>query len=181
MARYPWGTSQLLQEFGLLVVISGGIHKPFSTEPCEQSSLSFRPRSPTVFLPPHRHLNQITSPRCSEPSLHASHFAISKSPSPVGGTLQDVLSLPSTFALYHSAVQATLVFSPEPVSLVPASGPLHWCFPLPGPLFLKYLPDSLTSFASLFKCHFPGDTGSKVTVPFLPHIPHVPSHYHGFQ
>ena len=64
--------------------------------------------------------------------------------------LQDLSSLPLTVPLYLSVVSATLVFSPEPVNLTAASGPLHRLSLLHGPLSPKYLHGSLPHLLQVF-------------------------------
>ena len=46
-----------------------------------------------------------------------------------------------------------LLCSSNMQSLVLASGPLHWLFPLPGRLFPRYSHGFITSFRFLLRCH----------------------------
>ena len=61
-----------------------------------------------------------------------------------------------------------------------ASGPLHLSFLLPGPLSFEYLHGSLPHLIQVCSNITSRDTGSKITVPFLPYISHLPSQCHLF-
>lgn len=131
------------------------IHEPSPTELSEGSEFSF----PSIFTPRSlfpstegacKHLSQITSLICSEPSV--SHFTLSKSQSPhwsPQGLARPVLTSSHLLPLLLCG-QATLVFSPALVNPMSVSGSLHWCFSLPGPLPLKYLRDSLPHLLQVF-------------------------------
>lgn len=84
--------------------------------------------------------------------------------------LQDLSSLPLTVPLYFPVVSAILVFSPEPVNLTPASGPLHWLSLVRGPLSPKYLHGSLPHLLQVFTQMSPSQVtlGLKITVPSYP-------------
>ena len=86
--------------------------------------------------------------------------------------LSDLISHPST------------LWSPENAKHIPASGPLHMLFLLPGTLFqwetyiyfqIHDSPSSLTSFSSLLKHHLYGEENNS---PFTLQYLFFPQHYH---